>query len=463
MGFTSRTSRSRSVVLAASLFAALPTALTAAAQEAAGRIFAFTDVAVVPMDGELVLEAQTVVVADGRIARIGPAGDVEVPGGAVTIDGTGHYLIPGLAEMHAHIPGSNAPPAYLENTLFLYVANGITTIRGMLGEPAHLELRERAATGELLAPRIYTSGPSLNGNSVGSPEVARRMVREQAAAGYDFLKLHPGLTRPAFDAIDETADEVGIGFAGHVSLAVGLERTLDARQATIDHLDGYVEMLADPPDAETSQFFGLNLVEAVDLDGLDHLARRTAEAGVWNVPTQALFPDFFADPDELLRRPEMRYVSTQQATAWANSVRQQQSSPLFSAESGRRFLELRRAILKALHDAGAGILLGSDAPQVFNVPGFAMHEELTEYVRAGFTPYEALRTGTVEVARFFGADGERGTVAEGMVADLVLVRGNPLEDVGHVRDPAGVMLNGRWLPGEEIRERLEAIAAGYGN
>lgn len=424
--------------------------------------YAFVDVAVVPMDAERVLEDHTVVVVDDRITRVGPAGEVEVPNGATRIDGRGLYLMPGLAEMHAHIPGSNAPAAYLENTLFLYLANGITTIRGMLGEPAHLELRERAERNEIVSPRIYTSGPSLNGNSVSSPEQARTMVREQAAAGYDFLKLHPGLTRAEFDAIDGAADEADIDFAGHVSQDVALARTLEARQATIDHLDGYVEAMAGPG-APSSQFFGLNLVALADLEQLPVLARATARAGVWNVPTQVLFPDFFGDPEALSQRPEVRYVPPQMAAGWAGAVRQQQTNPLFSRENGIRFLEIRREILKALHDAGAGLLLGSDAPQVFNVPGFSMHEELEEYVRAGLSPYEALRTGTVNIAAFYGRESERGTVAEGKVADLVLLRGNPLDDVAHVRDPAGVMYRGQWLPAEEIDARLEAIADGYGN
>ena len=422
--------------------------------------YAFVDVSVVPMDAERVLESQTVLVVDDRITRVGPVDEVDVPDGATRIDGTGLYLMPGLAEMHAHIPGSNAPEAYLENTLFLYLANGITTIRGMLGEAAHLELRERAARGEIVSPRIYTSGPSLNGNSVGSPQEAQAMVAEQAAAGYDFLKLHPGLTRAEFDAIDGAADEAGIDFAGHVSQAVGLERTLEARQATIDHLDGYVEAMAGPG-APASQFFGLNLVGLADLDELPALARQTARAGVWNVPTQALFPDFFGDPESLSERPQLRYVPPQMAAGWAGTVRQQQTNPL--RENGMRFLEIRREILKALHDAGAGILLGSDAPQVFNVPGFSMHEELEEYVLSGLSPYETLRTGTVNVAAFYGAEADRGTVAEGKVADLVLLRGNPLEDVAHVRDPTGVMYRGTWLSGEEIDARLEAIADGYGN
>lgn len=425
--------------------------------------YAFVGVSVIPMDKERVLDNQTVLVADDRIIRIGPTADIDVPDGATKIDGSGLYLMPGLAEMHAHIPSSRSPEEYVENTLFLYVANGITTIRGMLGEPMHLELRAKSAAGEILAPRIYTSGPSFNGNTVGSTEQADRMVREQQEAGYDFLKLHPGLTRANFDAIVATANEVGITYGGHVSLDVGLDRTLEAGQATIDHLDGYLEALAGSIPGEPSQFFGLNLVEYADVSLMSQLARRTAQAGVWNVPTMSLFPEFFGNADEYLERFDVRYVSQQQAQRWAGAVRQRSSSPVFSPENGILMLEIRRQILKELHDAGAGILLGSDAPQIFNVPGFSMHEELAEFVESGLSPFEALETGTVNVARFYEALDERGTVAEGMIADLILVRANPLDDVANVRDPAGVMLRGHWIPGSEIEQRLEQIAASYDN
>jgi len=412
--------------------------------------YAFVGVSVIPMDVERVLENQTVLVTDQKITRIGPSGEVEIPDGAVTIDGQGLFLMPGLAEMHAHIPSSRSPEEYVTNTLFLYVANGITTIRGMLGEPMHLDLRAQSEAGEILAPRIYTSGPSLNGNSVGSAEQASLMVHEQKQAGYDFLKLHPGLTRANFDAIVAAANEVQITY-------------LEARQATIDHLDGYVESLANAIPGEESQFFGLNFIEFADVSQMAQLAQQTVNAGVWNVPTMSLFPEFFGNVDDLLARSDIRYVSERQAQGWAGNIRQRQATPLFSTENGILMMDLRREILKELHDAGAGILLGSDAPQIFNVPGFSIHEELAEFVESGLSPFEALQTGTVNVASFYGVLDERGTVAEDMIADLILVRGNPLEDVANVRNPAGVMVQGRWIPGHEIKQRLEEIATSYGN
>ena len=148
------------------------------------------------------LREQTVVVADGRIQAVGANDETQIPTGATVIDGGGRYLVPGLAEMHAHVPGANDRD-YAEEVLFLYVANGITTARGMLGQPVHLELRAELERHEVLGPRLITSGPSLRGERVDSPATARRMVTEQARAGYDFIKLHPGLTRAQFDAAVE--------------------------------------------------------------------------------------------------------------------------------------------------------------------------------------------------------------------------------------------------------------------
>ena len=214
---------------------------------AQGAATAFIGVNVLSMDKEDVLSDQTVVVTDGKIASIAPAEKAQVPAGAVKVDGKGKYLMPGLGELHAHIPGGKAPEADIERTLFLYVANGVTTIRGMLGDPRHLVYRERVAKGEVLGPRIYTSGPSFNDNSAKTPDTAVAMVIEQQKAGYDLLKIHPGVPRDAFDVMAAKADELRIPFAGHVPQAVGLTRALEAKYRSIDHLDGYVEALV--PDA----------------------------------------------------------------------------------------------------------------------------------------------------------------------------------------------------------------------
>jgi imidazolonepropionase-like amidohydrolase len=338
----------------------------------------------------------------------------------------------------------------------------------MLGHPRHLELRDRAARGRLISPTIYTSGPSINGNSAPTADAVVTMVTEQKAAGYDFLKIHPGLTREVFDAMASTAQRAGIKFAGHVPLAVGLPRALEARYASIDHLDGYVEAMVRkdaPVTAAQSEFFGLNLGEHLDASRIPALVEATRKAGVWNVPTQSLMENLAPgeSAEALARRPEMRYVPAKTLAQWAeekNSLLKETGS---SPGSATAMMDARRKLIKALHAGGAGLLLGSDAPQIYNVPGFSTHRELESLVAAGMTPYQALETGTRNVAVFFGTLGQTGTIEIGKRADLILLDANPLDDIRNTVRRAGVMLRGKWLSRDAIERRLDAIAKSLGN
>src|SRR4030095_11511714 len=250
----------------------------------------FRGVNVIPMDKEVLLMNQTVVVKNGKITQVGDVKQIKYSKDAIVIDGTGKYLIPGLAEMHAHVPPvDNIEP--MKEVLMLFALNGITTIRGMLGHPRHLELRSKINSGEIFGPRFYTSGPSFNGTTIKTPEAAKDSVTNQKKAGYDFLKLHPGLTKENFAAIVKTAKEVGIPFAGHVSWDVGVWRAIDAGYASIDHLDGFVESLV--PDIasvkeQDAGLFGIYLMDKVDPSRIDPLIKGLKEHSIWVVPTQSL-------------------------------------------------------------------------------------------------------------------------------------------------------------------------------
>jgi len=382
----------------------------------------------------------------------------ELPDDARRINADGRFAIPGLAEMHAHVPPVEDRQR-VDDVLTLFLAHGITTIRGMLGEPGHLALRAELARGDRLGPRLITSGPSLNGNSVPDARRARARVRRQAEAGYDFLKLHPGLMPDGFAAIDMAADGLGIPFAGHVSSGVGLERALDAGQATIDHLDGYAQVLV-PEDHAARQrapgLFGSNLGDALDFEEIPRWAERTRAAGVWNVPTQTLIENLaIGDADALAARPAMRFIPAATRARWLERVRQTQASG--SAEHLARFVEARRALILALHRSGAGVLLGADAPQIMNVPGDAAHHELELYVAAGLTPAEALSTGTVNVARFLDQPA-LGCLRPGCVADLVVLNANPLDDISSVRRIHAVARAGEWHDRAALDRMLDAVA-----
>lgn len=421
------------------------------------------DARVVTMGEAGVIERADVLVQDRRIARIAPGGGVEPPAGALVVEAAGRTLMPGLAEMHAHVPGPQMQQ-YAEDVLFLYAAHGITTIRGMLGHPWHLELRGALAEGRMLGPRLYTSGPSLNGNSVPDVATAVRMVREQAAAGYDFLKLHPGLTREVFDAIAATAHEAGIPFEGHVSEGVGLHAALAAGQRAVDHLDGYMQVLVDPACLDgrlAPGFFGVGLTPCLDPDRIAAAVAATREAGAWMAPTQVLLERWVSPPSEEALRgsPAARYLPAPVIEQWLRSRASFLGLQGLTPQVAGKFIAARRTLIAELHRAGVPFLLASDAPQVFNLPGDSALAELAIYADSGMGNAAALATGTTNPARYFGAGDVFGQVREGLEADLVLLDGDPLADIAAVRRIEGVMLRGRWLGRAELDARLAALAA----
>jgi imidazolonepropionase-like amidohydrolase len=428
---------------------------------------AFVGAHVIPMTGPFTLNDHTVIVRDGTIAAVGPDAEVTPAPTDRVIDATGLTIVPGLAEMHAHVPLPDArgmPDGYREDVLALWAANGVTLARGMLGHPSHLELRSALAAHEVLGPRLVTSGPSLNGNSVSSPAQARAMVAAQAEAGYDFVKLHPGLAADELDAVAEAAEAAGLPFAGHVSRDPGLRAHLAAGQATIDHLDGYLAALV-PEDADVpagaADFFGLGLAPFVDESRIPDLVAATREAGTAVVPTETLLENVagaVTDLDAVAARPENAYLPPALRRGYLDR-REDAADADIDPEA---FLALRKRLLKALADGGVPVLLGSDSPQVMNVPGFSIHRELEAYVAAGLHPMQALATGTANAATFLGETGRSGAVVEGAGASFVLLRRNPIVDIARTREIEGVMLRGRWLDRAFLDDTLEDIRTRYG-
>ena len=422
---------------------------------------AFTGVSVIPMDRDAVLANQTVIVEAGRITYVG--GRRPAPPGAIVIDGRGKFLMPGIAEFHAHVP-SGGQAIHAHRTLALYALAGVTTARGMLGAPMHLALRDSIAAGQVFGPRLLTSGPSFNGNSVTSPEQAMAMVRAQKSAGYDLLKIHPGVPRVAFDSLAATANRLGIPFAGHVPLEVGLDVAITAKHSTIDHLDGLVEAMysgSAPLTPQLDGFFGLGIMRQLDTSRFRGIVDRVRASGVVMVPTQILADNYANDAsgDQLTSLPEFRYWVPQQVANWRATKNNLLSQTAVPREQRMEYIALRRRFIKALHDAGVLFLLGSDAPQLWNVPGFSAHRELVALVAAGLTPYQALRTGTVNVAKFMSEEGRAGVVRKGTRADLILLDANPLRDVANSQRISGVVVNGRWIGSAERDQMLAALAA----
>ena len=408
----------------------------------------FSNVSVVPMTGNQVLPNHTVVITGDRITAVGPARTAKVPEGATRIDGQGKYLMPGLAEMHGHIPGGNAPRDFVDNVLFLYVASGVTTVRGMQGAPGQIDLREAAKRGEIVAPNLYLAGPQFSGGSVKSAEDAIARVKQQKSEGWDLLKVQEGLSVPAYDAMAKTAKQVGIRFGGHVPDDVGLLHAMDMGQETFDHIDGYVEQLD-------------GRAKPVEDKALQDLVQRTKKAGAWIVPTMFVW-ETLQGPVTLESRTglaELRYMPAPQVEQWTKGLDSRLKNPQYDAAQAKLHIDNRMKILKALQDGGARILLGSDAPQQFNVPGFSIHREMRRMADAGINAYEIVKSGTANVGQYFKAQDSFGTIAVGQRADLILVDANPLENVSNMEKRSGVMVRGRWLPASEIDAALAKIAS----
>ena len=431
---------------------------------------AFVGVNVIPMTEPgvpQVVENRTVVVTDRRIASMHPADEVAVAEGTQVVEAEGMYLMPGLAEMHGHLPGPRMVQSDARNLLFLYVANGVTTVRGMQGERSQLGLRARIARGQSLGPRLFVASPSMSGGRVTTPGQGEQLVREYNEQGYDLVKMHEGLAPAVFDAVAATADEVGLPFGGHVPDAVGLRHAIASGQVSIDHLDNTIEALV--PDEQLPVGGGLfgvgGLLDRVDTTLLPQLVEDTRAAGAWAVPTMVLWETvFFGDRSAAeLRavRPEVRYMPPETVEQWERVVDERAAAA--DPETNRRVAELRRRILQALHEGGVPIVLGTDSPQIFSVPGFSVHHEMALWVEVGMTPYEVLEAGTRRVAEYFDALDDFGTIEIGRRADLLLLTANPLDDIANVARRGGVMVNGNWWSEARIQERLAGIAQFYGN
>lgn len=409
----------------------------------------FAHVNIVPMDADRILADQNVTVVDHKILSIEPSGGAVVPKGSEIIDAAGKFLLPGLSEMHAHLPEPSDPPEYMRTTLALYVANGVTTVRCMRGFSNHLAVRQDVISGRLLGPSLFLAGPGLGGDSVKSPEDGTKQVMEQKAEGWDMIKIYPGLTRAEYDAIMTTAQRIGMRTGGHVPTDVGVEHALHAGQETIEHLDGYWE--------------ALHFEKFVPDETLRSMALETRQAGVWNTPTMAIFhSDLGLDTlGSMLARPEMEYLPNFQVDRWIRLFNEHVSKEHPALEVSRIVQQNRERFLKELNDVGAPILFGTDSPNLFEVPGFAVYEELAAMHQAGLPPYDVLLSATRRVGEYLHRNV--GTITVGAQADLILLDANPLEDVANVRKQAGVMLQGRWFPRAELQRILHGIQDLRGN
>ena len=449
-------------------------AMTWAQTSPSPAILVIHNVTVIDTSGGPALPHRTVIVREGKIAEIVEATErIGHKRHAVDINGTGKFLIPGLWDMHVHMVFGDWFPQGKEITLPLFIANGITGVRDMGGELDVLQQwRKEIEAGTLIGPRMWISGPMLDGPqprfpssiAIKTPEDGRRAVQDLKKRGADFIKLQSLVPRDAVFAIADEARKQGITFVGHVPDAVKASEASNAGQKSFEHLIGIFEGSSPLEDEfikgdknETKFLATYDPARAAKLFAL------LAKNQTWQCPTLAWERGGnLIELSDFVHDTRAKYVPAYwKDVTWKRFT--EQIVHEFNTEPSatrKAFVEKELQVVNAMHQAGIPFLAGTDTPPgVYIFPGFSLHEELQRFVAAGFTPMEALQTATLNPAKFLGMADRLGTIEKGKLADLVLLDANPLEDIRNTQKIAGVVANGRYFSRADLDKMLAGVEA----
>ena len=405
--------------------------------------FAIRDVMLISMAEGRAIPGQTVLVEGGRITQVGLSSSIKIPPDVRTINGTGLYLAPGLTDMHVHQLVSSSQH-------LLNLMQGVTTVRDMDGFPWTLKMRQRVRQGELLAPSMYITGQILNGTPMGwyarvvtTAEAGRAAVREDKAAGFDFIKVHNIMKPEVYQAVLDEAHKEKIDVVGHIPQGITVEEAIRLGQKTMEHFKGYI------------------LDNRLTITQEDYVSS-TKGADIWLCPTFSTYRDELRGPEVLriLALPEMRYTSWRDRLDWKERAHEPITPKIQALE---RILPMSEEIFKKLLPVGARFIAGTDSGGGFALmpPGFILHEELRIIQENGLSPLETLKTATVNAAAAMGRSGEFGSIEPGKRADMVLLTADPLIDSANLSRIQTVIVRGIVLERRDLDEIGDGIRAIY--
>jgi hypothetical protein len=436
-------------------------------------VIAIHNVNLLPMDSAYVLKGQTLIIKNGTIAELGLTENIIIPEDAEVINGNGHYLLPGLTDFHIHLRS----PDELISYLFHGVTAVVHTSGAMNGAPDLLRYKKQLAIGLMTGPQLYLTGPILDGDppifagvsvSITSPGEASRIVAEQKREGYDFIKVYNNLTPDLLNAITREAQNQNMAVIGHIPRKAGrdqaLQHALDAGMDMIAHGEEYFFTYFY---ARVDSLLGIGEIPHPDENRISSAVRISREAGVYVTPNLSFVAMTRKQLDSLenvFSDPETRYLHPDVLEMW----REQNATKRDGLEEFDKREQAKYVFLKkftgALQEAGVPLLLGTDASAPGLFPGKSAHSELYELVMAGLTPFEALTAGTRNAGVFIGQNVLNtepfGVIKAGQKANLILVEGNPLEDIRKISNIRGVMTEGRWYTRENLHEMRNKIPPG---
>lgn len=399
---------------------------------------AFVHAHLISMEKEGVLDNRTVVVSGEKITAVGADGAVAIPAGATVIDAAGKYLLPGLADMHVHV--------HEPEDLLLWLRHGVTTVLNLNGFPQHLAWRKALADGTMEGPSLYTAGPTIY--EAKDARAGDSLARVYHAAGYDCLKIYNDVAADAYDAIIAAAKKFDMLTVGHIPRAPKFSTVLASGMAV----------------AHAEEFIYTVFRDTADDVTIPAVVRQVKDAGITviaTIGTYEVITKQVENLDSILAQPNLDEVPPWIRSDWSPEKNRYSARRGFRAGRLEQRLAFQKEFLRRLHEAGVRVLVGTDA--VFNgmLTGRGTLREIEDLVALGFTPYEALHAATIEGAEFLRASASWGSVAQGKRADLLLLDGNPLEDVTAIERQSGVMARGRWYPEEELRDRCAKLPQRY--
>jgi imidazolonepropionase-like amidohydrolase len=439
------------------LFVSTPAPAQSMAKQPAEKIFAIKNVTVIPMTqvGN-VMPGATVVITNQRITSV----NAPIPKGAKVIDGTGKWLIPGLIDMHVHVPTDiNLGPTYptkgatiffnTQDVMTPFVANGVTTI-DLNSRAEHFAQRNQIVKGEVIGPRMalaaLLNGGEGQGRVVNTPEDGRQAVRSAKAEGYEFIKLYSSLNIETYKAIIDEAGRQGMKTVGHIPDVFKGK----LQEAFVPHFDMVAH--AEEFSKKTDSF---------SEEDAKHFAELAKNNGTWLSPTLTTIRWILSQAkslDELRSSPTLQYVHPLLQSKWLTANSYNRNTTPERVAYFQKMVDFHVRLVKAFHAAGVPMVIGTDMNLSGIVAGFSTHDEMELLAQAGLEPQEVLAAATRLPATWLGIDSLIGTVEPGKFADLILLDANPLEDVKNCRKISGVFVNGKWLDKRTIDAMLADLS-----
>jgi imidazolonepropionase-like amidohydrolase len=423
-------------------------------------IFSIIDVTIVDVETGSLVPDQTVMIVGDRIDKIGAPARIEIPERTQTIDGHGLYLMPGLVDAHVHYydaPGFGR----------LMIANGILLVRDM-GMPNEyiLNLRDGLNRGEMLGPEMIATGAILDGYppliplislGIQTPEEGRANVIKQVEAGVDMIKVYSRLDRDVFLAILDEAKKYDLKVVAHLPESVYIEDAAEAGLGSSEHFNGFEKVIANLLGEPVNLTFAGQASDAgyfqrlneVNPEELQAVYQRIHASGMTICPTVVTFKTL-KDIKPLLAGnfPQRKYISPALIDMWRSLWGQQSDLPDFIWKNWVQ-------MVADMNACGISLMIGTDLMLPGIIPGYSVHEEMAIWQEAGIPPVDVLRSATLVPAQFMDLGDRLGSIRQGMTASMVLVRGNPLEDVRNAQQIEDVFLRGCYFSRKDLDRLLD--------